>query len=523
MRRSLALALVAACSPWEAAAPPPAAPVVVAAPVPASIPAQPSTPSPAETRLALFDALVAEVRAVHQLAPSTWENLAPLTFPSALPELREAFGAAATEAELIGALVRLGNALHDVHLGFRPAAPFRAHLTLPVVVTPEWEGGQAWMVVTESRAPGVDAGDVVTSYAGTPASELLRRYADRSSANQWRGVALGVAAWMTERPADAGDGVDGGTVTLGLHKRYGTDAFVNLTWSRGGWHGAESAPPATPDYDQTRCAPGLPTRRYPTYRLASHGTAYCLYLSPNPRYAPYPVLRLFSFEFPRPFDAEAEHEHLARALRPLPDVRGLILDLRDSAGGSDPKWVLDWFAPRPYLDLRTQVKKTLWLDTIVVEDVANLDDGWVNALARAPEGALVSRFLGCRGADCTDTRQLPAHRILPVPAALLVGPACNGACDRFARLWDENGLGPIVGEPSGAALTALRVDLPVALPGGRKLGSLRLALSLDYSPLTGRPVEGLPIHVDVPVAWTWATRDTYESAMVDAAVRTLRR
>jgi hypothetical protein len=523
MRWSVALAFVVSCSPWLETAPAPAPPASSEAFDTGDAPPQPvrRVATPTDDRLALFDSLVAEVHAVHQFSPNTWENLAPLTFDRATSSIRQAFVEAATDADLTAALVRFGNALHDAHVGFQPASPPHAHLTLPIVLTPEWDGDDVSMVVTATKAKGVDAGDIVTSYAGTPADGLLWNYADRASGNQWRSIALGVAEWMTERPADSGDGIDGGTVTLGLRKRDGSDAFVNVTWSRGGWHGDEEADGDSPQYERTRCAPGLPGRHYPTYQLASHGTAYCLYLSKVPRYAAFPVVRFFSFDFRTPFDAEAEHENLSRALRSLAGVRGLVLDLRDNGGGSDPRWVLDWFAVKPYLDLRTQVRKPPPVDTFVLDDVANLDDGWLAALARAPEGSVIAMPSGCSGATCAEARQRPMHRVLPVPVSLLVGPRCNGACDHFARVWDENGLGPIVGEPTGAALTALRFDYPVVTLGGKRLGSLRLALSLDYSPFTGLPVEGLPIHVDVPVAWSWAKRDVYDARMVDGAIGAL--
>lgn len=527
MRRVFALAAAAA---WSAACNPAVEPVVpqvdtaaVRAPAPRE-PEKDQAAVAAAERLALFDELVGQVRALHQFSPNTWENLAPLTFAGAVGRLRDMFGSAVTEVELLAALARFGNSLHDAHGGFVPAPPYRAHLTLPVVLMPSWDGDTLSIVVTESRARGVEPGDVVTSYAGTPASAFVRAYADCSSANQWHGIALGVAEWMTERPADGGDGVDGGTVTMGIRKNGGPESFVNLTWSSGGWHGENAADLDAPQYARLRCAPPLPERRYPTYELVSHSATYCLYASKSPRYAPYPILRFFSFDFGRPFDAEAEYDHLVRALHDVArdrPPRGLVLDLRDNVGGNDPNWVLDWFAPRSYLDLKTQVRKTPRIDRVVLEDVANLDAGWVDALVHAPDGAIVSRFLGCHGTDCSDTRRQVQHRILPVPVALLVGPRCNSACDHFARVWEENGLGPLVGEPTGAALSVLRLDYPVVLASGKKLGAMRLAISLDYSPFTGLPVEGLPLHVDVPLAWTWEKRDTYDASMVDAAIASL--
>jgi hypothetical protein len=153
-------------------------------------------------------------------------------------------------------------------------------------------------------------------------------------------------------------------------------------------------------------------------------------------------------------------------------------------------------------------------------EVTNLDDGWMKALVKAAEGATVSRFIGCEAADCSDTRQKPTRRILPVPVALVVGPGCNSSCDHFARVFDENGLGPIVGEPSSAGLTVLRVDHPVVL-GGKRLGTLGIAVSLDYNPFTAAPVEGVPIHIDTPVTWSWAKRDAYDKELIDAAMATL--
>jgi hypothetical protein len=519
----------AACGACLPDAAPQAPPPAQACPKPPAPPPPSTGGLTADDRLAVFEALRAEIRAVHQPSPSKWDALAPLTFAEATGDLRDDFANATTDADLDAVLTRFGNSLHDAHGGFLPAVPVHVHLALPLVIAPEWDGTTLRMVVTESRAKGVDPGDVLTSYAGVPASAFLTAYADRSSASQWRGIAIGIAEWMTERPADSGDGADGRTVTLGLQKREGPETLANVTWSRGGWHGEGSTDRQTPEYDRLRCAPWLPSRKYPAYELASHSARCCLYTSKSPRYAPYPILRFFSFDFRSSFEAEAEYDHIARALKALPQAAGgggggikaLLMDLRDNGGGSDPSWVLDWFAPRSYLDLRTQVKKTRYIDTLVLEDVAVLDDGWVNALVHAEDGALVSRFLGCKSADCSDTRRQPKHRILPVPVALMVGPRCDGSCDHFARVWFENGLGPLVGESTGGSLSELRLDYPIVARNGRRLGAMRIAISLDYSPFTQLPVEGRPLHVDVPVSWSWDKRESYDAAMVDAAIGAL--
>ena len=518
MRRRVALALgLVACGPVYMKPAPPAPEAPVEPPHVA-----PHDGTTADERVALFDLLVATVNDGHVFSPATWDNLRPLTFDKTLPELRESFGQAVTDADLLDALARFGNALHDPHLRFRPDMPAsaaRAKYTLPLVIAPEWAPDHVTFVVVEAKASGVDPGDIVTSYAGTPAYELLRAHADRSNANQWAGVALDVTRWMTERPVGVGDIDDTSNVMIELRKASGGTKKVELKWSRGGWHGEPALDRAAPDYEQAHCARSLPVRAYPTYTLATHGENFCLYTSTKAPYSALPIVRFFSFDFGTPFGAEAEHDHLLRDLSALHGVKGIILDLRDNSGGNDPKWALEWFAPKPYLELATHVRKTAWLKLATEVDVTNLDEGWMKAIAKAPEGAILSRFIGCEADDCTDTRQRPTRRVLPVPVTLIVGPRCHSACDHFARVFDLNGLGPIVGEPSGADLTVLRVDHPVVF-GGKRLGTLGLAVSVEYSPFTTSPVEGVPIHIDTPVLWSWAKRDVYDKELVDAAVAT---
>ena len=327
---------------------------------------------------------------------------------------------------------------------------------------------------------------------------------------------------MTTRPVGIGDTEAGAVVTLGLQKQDGREVHVDLRWRPPDWRPSdEEADLHKPQYKEERCAPGLPARTYPGYKLASHGRTYCLYVSSQSKYAPYPLVRFFTFDFGEAFGVEVEYEHLHRALAGLPGTRGVLLDLRDNVGGDDPNWVLDWFSPKPYLDLTTRVVKTAAVAEALQKQVVNLDDGWRRALSRVPDGATVARFIGCTADDCSNTQHKPAHRLLPVRVALLVGPQCLGACDHFARVFDLNGLGPVVGEPTSASLTNLHLDLPVVNAAGRRLGTMGVALSLDYSPFTNQPVEGLPMHVDVPVAWTWALRDTYEKQMIDGALEAL--
>lgn len=287
-----------------------------------------------------------------------------------------------------------------------------------------------------------------------------------------------------------------------------------------------------------------PDRRYPGgYRLRSHGRFYCLYVSDRAPYDAYPIVRHFTVHyshlgnmsvFPRyilpdtGWQVSAEYFNLSLALRALSHVKGIILNLRDNRGGNDPEWFLDWYAPAPYADMFTSVRVYPdYDDPAFRKRVVNVDDDWYRWYRKATVGVAagsdVRRPFKCVNDDCSgDNRFAPAHGLLAVPVALLVGPECMSSCAHMAHIFDENDFGPLIGEPTAASYTSQRLTYPVKTRAGLDLGAIRLGLSRDSSGKTGEPLEGFTVHIDYPVERTFEGRDSWDARLVDVAVRAFR-
>ena len=165
---------------------------------------------------------------------------------------------------------------------------------------------------------------------------------------------------------------------------------------------------------------------------------------------------------------------------------------------------MDWFAPRPYADhcdVFTKLDDAL-RDPAFRKD-ANMDDptearAFLSELdAHAPGQAFSKRRpVPCRPDTCDwDNRYVPSHRVTTLPLALLVGPNCVSSCDSFTQQFAEQGLAPLVGEPTATAHTTRRLKREIVFRG-EVLGTLEVAFSYEVSGVSGERVEGVPIDLD---------------------------
>jgi hypothetical protein len=533
-----------------------------AAPAAPAPDAGPAFPDEGERR-AIFVRLVEAVRAYHVFSANTRQNLGR-RWEDDLPELEKAFASAADDATLRDVLGRFSASLHDGHLSYSP--PERAgrgdHLTLGVTLDAEWVDGKPryYVAALDARvahaAPELRVGDLVVSAAGAPGDALARTHALRSNENNWRGIASDVGRYLTSR-STARSATSAGTEEAWVFRhrapRAGggaSDVTVRLTWQKEAWAGeGEDGEPSEEsvtdiDYAPHHCSLDLPDRAYPaSYRLKSHGRFYCLYASDKAPYDAYPIVRHYSVYYqplgnftvaPRfllpntEWQVSAEYYALSAQLRALPRVRGVILDLRDNLGGNDPEWFLDWYAPAPYTDFFTNVRLYAeYADPAFRKRVDNVGDDWYRWYQRASAGmetgAEVRRPFKCQNAECAgDNRFTPAHGLVSVPMALLVGPGCMSSCAHITQVFDENDFGPLIGEPTAASYTSQRFAYPVVTKAGLDLGTIRLGLSSDTSGKSGAPLEGATVHIDYPVERTFEGRDQWDAALVDAAVRAFR-
>ncbi len=523
MRGAVTFALLVACG---SATPPPRA----------TRHDEPATFTTETERRALFESLVADVRPHHVFAEATQRNLGR-TWNDDLPALEQEFLRAKTEEELVVALTHFVNALHDGHCVYEPEShgeARRAALTLGVRADFEWRGDHAWFYVARVEDSSakylVEPGDEIRSVDGVPASELVTRYMNVSHQNNLRSVARDVAEYLSRRRPTQATTAEGSASTWVVRARKtNQDVSLTLHWGKSSSHDASDE--FAIDYDTTWCST-LAARDYGPYELTARGQNFCVYRSQVKPYADHPIVRQFSFMYDAsPDDGDsfqhrvrADHDLLAQELTRTP-AKGVILDLRDNGGGNNPNWFMDWYASGSYTDRFVLTRLSPDLNTaekLRAASVGHVADYLKQLAARTPDQTFTApRPFFCKHGDCSwDNRYTPSHRVTSAPIALLVGSRCASSCDSVASLFAENHFGPLVGEPTAAAYTTTRLRRPITL-AGKPFGAVNLAFTRELSGKTHEAIEGVPLHIDVPVDRTFANRDGYDRALVDAAIKAL--
>jgi len=257
-------------------------------------------------------------------------------------------------------------------------------------------------------------------------------------------------------------------------------------------------------------------------------------------------------------------------------LKGVLVDLRDNHGGNNPNWFLDWWASGPYKDHFLYVRLDNELAHAWHKDLARTSNVTRRAQIQRYLAAMAHRksgqqFMGpmpffCVKPDCSGPNLYrPTHRVTRAPVALITGPGCHSSCDEIAQVFSDYDFGPLVGEPTSAGYTTVRIPVPITLPmvrsvgptshpaarsarsvgpashpaarpsrlAGRSfrsqrpsrplnLGVLHIALSYEVSGRTGKPVEAVPLHLTRWVPKTFANRKRYSRLLVDAAITALK-
>ncbi|MCD6498802.1 MAG: hypothetical protein J7M25_10965 [Deltaproteobacteria bacterium] len=444
-------------------------------------------------------------------------------------------------------------------------------------------------------------GASLLSYDGIPATRLARTFHLWSNENNWFSISRAVASRLSFRY------VVGPTPAPSTWRfsdpRRGKTITVTRPWRRPpkqrGPAWAESGIP----YGK-RCSRLLPRRNYgSSYRLVTRGIGYCLYASKARRYRPYPIVRQYTFLYSNLtrharrttmadlvqadyFALKGQLAALARTNR----LKGVLLDLRDNHGGNNPNWFLDWWASASYKDHFIYVRLDDELAQAWHKDLAKTSNVTRRAQIQRYLAAMAHRksgeqFMGpmpffCVEPDCSGPNLYrPTHRVTRAPVALLTGPGCHSSCDEIAQVFSDYDFGPLVGEPTSAGYTTVRIPVPITLPmagsvgpashpaarsarsfgpvshpaarsarsvgpashpaarpsrlAGRfsgsqrpsrplNLGTLHIALSYEVSGRTGKPVEAVPLHLTRWVPKTFANRKCYSRLLVDAAITALK-
>lgn len=498
------------------------------------MPVPPPPPSPtadldAAERATLFQELVDRVHAIHVFSFHTKQNLGLDWERDDLPALREEILRADSRDKLTVALWHFGNSLHDMHCRYR--APSRGQVVrLRIKLGVEEKNGsfeyfvaEVWDKSITSLAPG----DILESADGVPAAELARVHRNESSFNNWPQLALAASRYLTRRHTAESLTRDGDVTKWVVRSRKtGERRTVELTWKQ---RKEEELPDdAWVDYANKDCGE-TDDVAYEGYKLVGRGAHFCMYVADKPPRSSYPIVRQVSFRYfeDGPQQFLADHDTLSLRLSMQKGAKGVILDVRENGGGNDPNSFVDWWAPaRPYTDTFTVMRKTplvpdrAALEKLVINTPVAVKDFYAKCMQDAGSTQFCARRpFACKPDTCDWNNEfLPSHQVTKLPVALLTGPGCGSSCDAFVYTWKKNGFGPLVGTPTMAGFTTNRYRAPV--PGRLALGTIDLAFSYDVS-ADGDMVEGHLITPDVPLARTWESYGTYDTLLVDAAIKAL--
>ncbi len=514
-------ALLAGCSPSRTASKAPLTPA------PAAKAATLETSEP--LRLQLFAELEAKVREVHVFSPNTEKNLG-FTWQDEVPQLREEFRRASSRPALQEALFHFDASLHDTHCRYRPEGN-DARLRLPLRLEAFANGDAAELRVTSVRtkaaAKGIAVGDVLASFDGVVARDLVHTHRNVSNMNQWPLVAEEVARYLTRRRLSNTTLRAGARSTLALVGADGAAKQVTLDWEESGAQGDSDF---SADYADKSCGPETPEYGH-GYQIAARGHGACVYASKDPGFAGYPIVYQWTFRY---WNDEAVGQYVLADQALLQSTlarlapRGVVLDVSHNGGGNNPNLFLDWWAPHPYVDMYTRVRLIPALHTEAQVDQVLRNMGgattrsYLAELLTHAQGAKFTkaRPFACPEAGCDwDNRYTPSHRVTTAPVALVVGGGCNSACAAFVLQFERARWAPLVGTSSMAGYTTHRYKHE--LPEG--LGSLDFASSEDAASADGPSVEGLPTQLTDTISQTWANRGEYASLLVERAIAALRR
>lgn len=463
----------------------------------------------------MFERLVADIRAYH-------------LFSDAWPEERWAAELAALEREVTAALDRpallvalshVADSLRDGHLAFTPEGGW-ANPGVAVLPVSFFQTGSALepRFFVERAAPdtGLAAGDELVRYDGIEAAALLAHFAPEIARASLAARAARLTELLQARSLETHPDILGSAVSMRVKRG---DELVDAAPVFG-----PNLPPPDPNSDPPVC----PSRRRDygaDYELARVSEHVCLYRGVSARTRRYPIVRHTAFFYGTKRDIdhaaiERDNALVKAFLGATPHLAGVLLDLRDNAGGHHSDLFLPWYLAGPYprtvrwvrlhrqLTDRARLAQALWSGAAAEEYVRRAGAGeqwWVEPNE-------------CAASECTPR---PNALVTQAPIAVLVGPRCKSSCDTFVNVWSERHAGPTIGEPAAAMLTSNRYPLDVRL-GGASLGQLTIALSGVRASERDAWLEGRPGPVDEPVEQTWPATD-YERRVLDAAIGALGR
>ena len=490
----------------------------------------------------LFEANVDEIRRTHYAHDHVYQQLG-WTWDQHLERLEGEFEDAETSRELVVALTRLNNSLHNPHCRFRTGMP-QKQLYPGLTVGMEWVDDEpvffAEEVYDSELEDRISPGMIVAAIEDVEADDFLREFALYSNANNRFAMADELSRiYFSRRHTNETLTEVGERETWTWEDRDSQERVdVEMEWrvfegeTRGG--GDEQSPEASEsEMDEEPQCSGVASRQYPEgYELVEVGENFCLYASDHPEYRAYPILRHHSFWYGGDDAAvEADYELLEASLDAMSALEAVMIDLRDNAGGNNPNTFVDWWTTETYVDQLVRYRLVPEFTTAQDLEQTNLFGPHIGHYLEFVEEMEPTDELSppvaffCQEDTCKwDNSYSSEHQVTDHPFVLLIGPRCASSCEAFTMLLHEHDLTTTVGEPMSASSTIFRHNIAVEHPETREpLGELCVGFSDEVSSVTGETIEGRPLEPDVYLPRRFDNRERYDELLIDAGIEALER
>ena len=482
-------------------------------------------------RLELFNDLVSKIDEFHIFSERTQQNL-NFKWSDGKEEYKRWFAEASNREELLWAIMKLQNSLHDKHCDGRRYY-YQYSDTSPLFylgfkVEVERHNGEFRYYVSD-ETKGVKKGDIVQKIDGMEVREYINRFWHLSPSNSFEHIYKDLAYYVTHRINNINEFRKKDFSTMVFQPRNGGKSYpVKFEWKkkeekrRGGNDIIE--------YYSDKCH-DLPEIDYGSYKLDFFGNNYCVYTSSAKERKEYPIVRFFSFNYDDTNFIRTDYIALKKWIDSK-KLNGIIFDLRENHGGNNPNFFLDWFTDRPYVDNFVKMKihdylaepnvlrqSMLWgpqIDWYMKE--------WRQKKNTSKRYTSMRPFF-CNQGDCYwDNKYQPRNILTKKPMAMITGPGCVSSCDAVVYRLSEDKILPIIGERSSAAYTSHRLSIPVLNPADKKeISQFIYAVSTDHDGNTKKPIEGYAPPLYEEVYKNFENNDYYDELLVGKAIESLKR
>ncbi len=465
----------------------------------------------------LFDSYAADIRDGQHLSVEGFRRLGT-TWERELERSRRRFLDARTREEAYFALLSLRNSVHDGHSSL--AVPDSLKLEekvvhVPLSLTVVDNGGALEYRVFWSGAESIKAGFLLTGFQGRSVAEARYEAMEWLSNNSSDQLDLQLAHWLIRRFSPHEPLPEGPTARYEFRDpASGRTVVAELPWKPGGREREDPTRP-TPETDYAGWACDFTGINYCVYAdtaadaLVLRFSSYFsledfLRLKPALSYAPKTPLKGSDPRRAAAALAGEDLEHLASYLkRRNTRFKKLLIDLREGSvlfNGSFPgnRRLLEILARGPF---RSTTAATVFVPLLSRDPeflARAFPEGWPlgeSLKAEMRRGTKISpprAFADCATPLCRpgegDGR--PPRTGVQYRLYLLSGPRCASACDQLVSTVKDNGLGEVLGLPSGGSSSPAREAKSFRLADGQTF-ELTLNFGITYR-ANGEVLEGNP-------------------------------